>query len=121
MVAYTKANAADRETLWAAIPALGWLGEVAPPDKKQKIVDFLLALRNAVAGVADPPGYDGRYSALKNPDPANANRTILDQRIVMSLARCGHAAEIDLVKKWASSDVLRPNRDFYEETTKKLP
>jgi hypothetical protein len=120
VIAYTKANAADRETLWAAIPALGWLGEVAPPDKKQKIVDFLLALRAPVAAIPDPLGYDGRYSALKNPDPANANRTILDQRIVMALARCGHAAEVDIVKKWSSSDVLRPNKDYFEETSKKL-
>jgi hypothetical protein len=121
VIAYTKANAADRETLWAAIPALGWLGEAAPADKKQKIVDFLTALRPVVAGLADPAGYDGRYSALKFPDPANANRTILDQRIVMSLARCGRAAEVDIVKKWTSNDVLKPNRDYLEETLKKLP
>ncbi len=120
IIAYVKATP-DRETLWAAIPALGWLGELAPPDKKLKIVDFLTALRNAAAVVADPPGYDGRYSALKNPDPANANRTILDQRITMALARCGRQAEVDTVKKWTSSDVLRPNQDYFGETVKKLP
>jgi len=119
IMAYIKATP-DRETLWAAIPALGWLGEVAPADKKQKIVDFLTALRNTVATIADPAGYDGRYSALKNPDPGNANKTILDQRITMSLARCGQAAAMETVKKWTSSDVLRPNRDYFEETQKKL-
>ena len=119
IIAYAKATP-DRETLWAAIPALGWLGEGAPPDKKQKIVDFLTALRNTAATIGDPAGYDGRYSALKNPDPANANKTILDQRITMSLARCGQAASMETVKKWTSSDVLRPNRDYFEETQKKL-
>ena len=119
VIAYVKATP-DRETLWAAIPALGWLGEVAPADKKQKIADFLLALRGVAAAVADPPGYDGRYSALKNPDPANANKTILDQRITLALARCGHGASMDTVKKWTSADVLRPNQDFFEETLQKL-
>ena len=120
VIAHVKANQSDRETLWAAIPALGWLGEAAPDDKKQKIAEFLVALRGAAGVIAEPPGYDGRYSALKNPDPANAARTVLDQRVVMALARCGRSTEIETVKKWTSSDVLRPNRDYHEETLKKL-
>jgi hypothetical protein len=38
----------------------------------------------------------------------------------MALARCGRQAEVDLVKKWTASDVLKPNRDYLEETLKKL-
>ena len=120
VIAFVKTNVGDRETLWSAIPALGWLGEAAPDDKKQKVADFLLSIRGLAGSIAEPAGYDGRYSALKNPDPAKASSAILDQRIVMALARCGRSAEIETVKKWTSSDVLRPNRDYYEETIKKL-
>ncbi len=120
VIGFTKATLSDRESLWAAIPALGWLGEAAVGDKRKKVEDFLLAIRPAVAGIADPPGYDGRYSALKNPDPPNANKTILDQRLTMALARSGNAAAIDTVKRWTATDVLKPNQDYYQETLKRL-
>ena len=121
VIAHVKANLGDRETLWAAIPALGWLGESVLGDKKAKIQDFLLQIRPVASALADPPGYDGRYSALQAPDPARPTQTILGQRIILALARCGHDAEIEMVRKWTSTDVIRPNRDYYEETLKKLP
>jgi hypothetical protein len=120
VIGFTKASLADREALWAAIPALGWLGESALGDKKQKVEDFLVSIRPAVAAIPDPPGYDGRYSAVKTPDPANAARTVLEQRLVMALARCGRAAEVEVVKKWTTADVLKPSHDYLAETQKKL-
>jgi hypothetical protein len=120
VIAFVKAGQGDRETLWAGIPALGWLGESVVGDKKQKIEEFLVSIRGLAGSVAEPAGYDGRYSALKNPDPTKASATVLDQRVTMALARCGRAPEIETVKKWTASDVLRPNKEYYEETLRKL-
>jgi HEAT repeat protein len=120
VIAFTKASLSDRETLWAAIPALGWLGESALGDKKKKVEDFLVSIKPAVNAVAEPPGYDGRYTAVKTPDPPNASKTLLDQRLVMALALCGRPQEVDVVKKWTLADVLKPNQDYFQETQKKL-
>ncbi|MGH7340017.1 MAG: HEAT repeat domain-containing protein, partial [Candidatus Rokuibacteriota bacterium] len=98
VIAATKAFANDREFLWAALPALGWIGEKALGDKKKKVEEFLIALRPALATIPDPTPYDGQYTAVRAPDPANVTPKLLEQRLVMALARTGHAQSRDAVK-----------------------
>ncbi len=120
--AYARKNAGDGESLWAAIPALGWLGEKALGDKKKKIEETLLALEKVVPGIKDPPAWDGTgIMATRAPDPPNALSKILMQRITIALALVGRAGSIESVKKWVDSDVMQPNKDFFREVSQKLP
>jgi len=120
LIAATKQFANDREFLWAAIPALGWIGENAVGDKKQKVVDFLIALRPALAGIPDPTPYDGQYTQVRTPDPANVTPKILQQRLDMALARSGHGPSRDAVKGWNLGDVIKCNLEYFRETQAKI-
>ena len=114
-------NAGDAEYLWAAIPALGWLGEKAVADKKKKVEDLLVHLSSVVPNLKDPPEWvDTAPNNRRAPDPPQARAKILAQRIRFALALCGRESEKKLVLDMIEGDVLRPNLALYQETKKKL-
>ncbi len=116
------ANANDGDFLWAAIPAMAWIGETSAQDKRDKLIRTLQTLDKIIPTLKGPTPWDGTGGmATKEPDPDKVFNKILDQRARFARAMCGRAAEIELVKRMTESDVIVSNRDFYREVVKKLP
>lgn len=122
VIKFVKMNKTNREVLWAAIPALCRMGEMAFGKEQDRVENFLDSLKALVASIQDPPAWDeSKGGKVIKPDPPKPTEKVLSQRILLSLARLGRAAERDQVKSMTEADFVRPNILFYRETKKKLP
>ena len=74
-------------------------------------------LKPIAAQVKDPPPWDeSKGGKVIKPDPPKPTEKVLSQRILLSLARLGRAAERAQVKSMTEQDFVRPNILFFRET-----
>ena len=113
----------DPEFLWSAIPALGWLSDNAPDEKRKRIEDMLTVVEKAAAQIKDAEPFEGTgLMAPRTPEPSPILSKILVERCRIALARCGRESGREWMKKLGEQTAKQggpihvSNIDFFNET-----